>query len=115
MEEFGSLGYRVLALAYKDLPKKVNWKSLYHLKLEDVILNITNLLINVISNNCIKYVLKVQYDLNFLGFLVMQNKLKPQSSQVIQQLRTANIKCVMVTGKHIESILRFKFSSFNLK
>jgi len=36
LEEFGSSGYRVLALAYKDLPKKVNWKSLYHLKLENV-------------------------------------------------------------------------------
>lgn len=30
----------------------------------------------------------------------MQNKLKPQSPQVIQQLRTANIKCVMVTGEN---------------
>lgn len=36
LEEFGSSGYRVLALAYKHLPKKINWKSLYHLKLEDV-------------------------------------------------------------------------------
>lgn len=45
------------------------------------------------------YVLKVQCNLTFLGFLVMQNKLKPQSSHVIQQLRVANIKCVMVTGE----------------
>lgn len=36
LEEFGSSGYRVLALAYKDLPRKINWKSLYHLKLENV-------------------------------------------------------------------------------
>ncbi|KAE9523697.1 hypothetical protein AGLY_015915 [Aphis glycines] len=78
LEEFGSSGYRVLALAYKNLPKKVNWKSLYHLKLEDV-----------------------QCNLIFLGFLVMQNKLKPQSSNVIKQLRTANIKCVMVTGDNL--------------
>ncbi|XP_025196662.1 probable cation-transporting ATPase 13A3 isoform X1 [Melanaphis sacchari] len=78
LEEFGSSGYRVLALAYKDLPKKVNWKSLNHIKLENI-----------------------QCDLNFLGFLVMQNKLKPQSSNVIQQLRTANIKCVMVTGDNL--------------
>lgn len=34
----------------------------------------------------------------------MQNKLKPQSSEVIKQLRTANIKCVMVTGEHLMSI-----------
>lgn len=36
LEEFGSSGHRVLALAYKDLPRKINWKSLYHLKLENV-------------------------------------------------------------------------------
>lgn len=48
--------------------------------------------------------LKVQCDLIFLGFLVMQNKLKPQSSNIVQQLRTANIKCVMVTGKHMYTV-----------
>ncbi|VVC28869.1 P-type ATPase, transmembrane domain,P-type ATPase, phosphorylation site,P-type ATPase, cytoplasmic [Cinara cedri] len=78
LEKFGTSGYRVLALAYKNLPRKVNWKSIYHLKLENV-----------------------QCDLIFLGFLVMQNKLKPQSTQVIQQLRKANIKCVMVTGDNL--------------
>jgi len=34
----------------------------------------------------------------------MQNKLKPQSSKTIKELRTANIKCVMVTGKHIPTV-----------
>lgn len=38
----------------------------------------------------------------------MQNKLKPQSSNIVQQLRTANIKCVMVTGKHIIWLSRHK-------
>jgi len=37
----------------------------------------------------------------------MQNKLKPQSSNVVQQLRTANIKCVMVTGKHIIYTIKY--------
>ncbi|XP_050438622.1 polyamine-transporting ATPase 13A3-like isoform X2 [Adelges cooleyi] len=78
LEEYGSLGYRVLALAYKNLPKKVNWKTLYHLRLEDV-----------------------QSDLTFLGFLVMQNKLKPESKSVIRQLRAADIKSVMVTGDNL--------------
>lgn len=36
LQEFGSSGYRVLALAYKDLPKKVNWKTVNHIKLENV-------------------------------------------------------------------------------
>jgi len=108
LEEFGSSGYRVLALAYKDLPKKVNWKSLYHLKLENV--NHCLSLLYFSYKICViiihfKIFLKVQSNLIFLGFLVMQNKLKPQSSNVIQQLRTANIKCVMVTGKH-EFIVR---------
>lgn len=54
------------------------------------------------------YFVKVQSDLIFLGFLVMQNKLKPQSSQVIQQLRIANIKCVMVTGENIWNLGIYK-------
>lgn len=40
----------------------------------------------------------VESGLNFLGFLVMKNILKPESAPVIQLLRSANIRPVMVTG-----------------
>jgi len=42
---------------------------------------------------------KVEYDMTFLGLLVMQNKLKPQSKPVIQKLWEANVRSVMITGK----------------
>lgn len=45
----------------------------------------------------------------------MQNKLKPQSPQVIQQLRTANIKCVMVTGTHALRVHKKKFKNSKKK
>ena len=41
----------------------------------------------------------VECDLTFAGLIVMQNRLKPQTSPVIQTLLKANIRPVMVTGK----------------
>ena len=41
----------------------------------------------------------VECDLTFAGLIVMQNRLKPETSPVIQTLLKANIRSVMVTGK----------------
>ncbi|NXM73863.1 AT132 ATPase, partial [Serilophus lunatus] len=43
----------------------------------------------------------VESGLTFLGFLVMKNVLKPESAPVIQVLRNANIRPVMVTGDNM--------------
>ncbi|NXF13613.1 AT132 ATPase, partial [Smithornis capensis] len=43
----------------------------------------------------------VESGLTFLGFLVMKNVLKPESAPVIQLLRKANIRPVMVTGDNM--------------
>ncbi|NXM25534.1 AT132 ATPase, partial [Oxyruncus cristatus] len=43
----------------------------------------------------------VESSLSFLGFLVMKNVLKPESAPVIQLLRNANIRPVMVTGDNM--------------
>ena len=40
-------------------------------------------------------------DLIFLGLVVMQNKVKPQTAPVIAELHKANIRCVMATGDSI--------------
>ena len=40
-------------------------------------------------------------DLEFVGFLVFKNNLKPQSTSVVQELHLANIKSVMITGDNI--------------
>ena len=40
----------------------------------------------------------MESDLNFLGLLILQNQLKPESTPVIGTLHSANIRTVMVTG-----------------
>ncbi|KAM9978366.1 hypothetical protein ACTFIY_012109 [Dictyostelium cf. discoideum] len=37
-------------------------------------------------------------NLQFLGFIIMENRVKPQSPPIIQRLQSANIRTVMVTG-----------------
>jgi magnesium-transporting ATPase (P-type) len=37
----------------------------------------------------------------FLGFLILQNRLKPDSRNTIEILTNANIKCAMVTGDNV--------------
>ena len=41
---------------------------------------------------------EAESDLTFLGLLIFQNKLKPQSKPVIRTLLAADIRCVMITG-----------------
>ncbi|XP_048250057.1 polyamine-transporting ATPase 13A3-like isoform X2 [Haliotis rufescens] len=69
-------GYRVIALAWKALPQKLNYAKLQRITRE-----------------------QVEKDLNFLGLLVMENCLKPETTPVIQTLREAAIRNIMVTGR----------------
>ncbi|XP_062591855.1 polyamine-transporting ATPase 13A3-like [Saccostrea cucullata] len=71
-------GYRVIAMAWKELPSKINYVKVQRIQRE-----------------------QVEKDLNFLGLLVMENKLKPETTPVINELREANIRCIMVTGDNI--------------
>ena len=48
---------------------------------------------------------QIESDLTFLGFLIMQNTLKPETTPVINQLKKANIRCVMVTGDNLLSAI----------
>ena len=47
----------------------------------------------------------VECDLRFLGLLVMQNKLKPETKPVIMELKSAAIRCVMATGDNIDTAI----------
>jgi cation-transporting ATPase 13A2 len=40
----------------------------------------------------------VERDLSFVGFLVFENKLKPETTPVVQELHDAGIRMIMVTG-----------------
>ena len=41
---------------------------------------------------------QVENNLTFLGLLVMENRLKPETTPIIRQLKQAAIRTVMVTG-----------------
>lgn len=43
----------------------------------------------------------VERDMVFLGFLIMQNKVKQATPGVINELRSANIRSVMITGDNV--------------
>lgn len=82
LQELTASGYRVIALAAKQLDPKVNWVAIQKMKRGEV-----------------------ESDLQFLGFLVMQNTLKPESAGVIAELKTASLRCVMVTGDNLLTAL----------
>lgn len=52
---------------------------------------------------------RAEQGLLFLGLLVMENRLKPESAPVIRVLRNANIRPVMVTGKRDTAIVGVVF------
>lgn len=42
---------------------------------------------------------EIEKDLKFCGLVVLENRLKPQTIGVIETLKIAKMKIVMVTGK----------------
>ncbi|XP_061189779.1 polyamine-transporting ATPase 13A3-like [Saccostrea echinata] len=75
-------GYRVLALAYRSLPTKLKYAKLQRIQREQVERNLT-----------------------FLGFLVLENRLKPETTPIIHKLLDADIRTVMVTGDNMLTAL----------
>lgn len=43
--------------------------------------------------------------MEFLGLTIMQNKLKPETAEVLEDLRRANIRPVMVTGDSLNLLI----------
>ncbi|XP_076085924.1 polyamine-transporting ATPase 13A3-like isoform X2 [Mytilus galloprovincialis] len=75
-------GYRVIAMGWKPLSSKMNFVKVQRVQRE-----------------------QVERDLTFLGFLVMENKLKPETTAVIQELKEADIRTIMVTGDNMLTAL----------
>jgi len=44
---------------------------------------------------------QLENDLEFLGLLIMQNALKPETAPTIAQLQVARVRCIMVTGQSL--------------
>uniref|UniRef100_A0A8B9LRM9 ATPase cation transporting 13A2 n=1 Tax=Astyanax mexicanus TaxID=7994 RepID=A0A8B9LRM9_ASTMX len=80
VQEFTSEGFRVLALAYKELGAETDLSSIERSVL----------------------LVDLERDMQFLGLLVMKNQLKPESAGVITTLRRAQIRPVMVTGTKMD-------------
>ncbi|XP_076452131.1 polyamine-transporting ATPase 13A3-like isoform X2 [Babylonia areolata] len=75
-------GYRVIALAKKQLPSKLTYPKIQRLQRE-----------------------QVECDLTFLGLLVMENRLKPETTPIIHKLLEASIRTIMVTGDNMLTAL----------
>ena len=44
---------------------------------------------------------EIEVELNFLGLLILENKLKPITTSIISHLHEADIRTVMITGDNI--------------
>lgn len=44
---------------------------------------------------------EVESNLEFVGFIIFENKLKPETAGVLKELLSSNIGAVMVTGDNI--------------
>lgn len=74
MKDLGEKGFRILGLGYRELEK------------------------NEILNKKRELLEK---DLRFLGFLVLQNKLKEDTFDCIKRLKEGNIDCKIISGDNI--------------
>ncbi|KAI0977328.1 hypothetical protein F4678DRAFT_468531 [Xylaria arbuscula] len=70
-------GYRVIACATKHM-KKLSWVKSQKMTREEV-----------------------EADLEFIGFIIFENKLKPTTAAVLKELNQSNIGSIMVTGDNI--------------
>ena len=50
---------------------------------------------------------EIENDFFFLGFLIMENKLKPVTTRIINELQKAAIRTIMVTGDNILTAISF--------
>lgn len=82
LDKYTSRGYRVIALAHKKLANKIKWKEVERMKRHEI-----------------------ETDLIFDGFLILLNCLKPETTNVIEELHAAKLRTVMITGDNIMTAL----------
>ncbi|XP_049888726.1 polyamine-transporting ATPase 13A3-like isoform X1 [Epinephelus moara] len=78
LETYTRQGFRVIALAHRQLESKLSWHK------------VQNLSRDLIETN-----------MEFLGLIIMQNKIKEETAGVLQELHQANIRTLMVTGDNM--------------
>lgn len=82
LDIYAQQGYRIIAVAYKPLATKVNYPKIQRISRE-----------------------KIECDLEFLGFVILENRLKADTTSVISSLMKANLRTIMVTGDNILTAL----------
>lgn len=82
LDVYAQQGYRIIAIAYKMLSRKMTYAKIQRISRE-----------------------KIECDLTFLGFVILENRLKPDTLEIVNNLMAANIRTVMVTGDNILTAL----------
>ncbi|XP_049572859.1 polyamine-transporting ATPase 13A3 isoform X2 [Syngnathus scovelli] len=78
LEGYTKQGFRVIALAHRRLESKLTWHKVQNVNRDHI-----------------------ETNMEFLGLIIMQNKLKTETPAVLQDLHRANIRTVMVTGDNM--------------
>ena len=78
LEDYTKEGYRVIALAQKELPETFKYRHSQSAKRDEV-----------------------ECELEFLGLLIMENKLKTESSNILATMNDCNLRTVMATGDNV--------------
>lgn len=78
LEGYTKEGFRVIALARRRLESKLSWHKVQNINRDHI-----------------------EKNMEFLGLIIMQNKLKPETPGVLKDLHQANIRTVMVTGDNM--------------
>ncbi|CAH2060757.1 unnamed protein product, partial [Iphiclides podalirius] len=78
LSSYAEKGYRVIAIATKIM--EVTFKNLQRMTRDEI-----------------------ESDLDFLGLVIMENRLKAASAGVIRELKEANIHVVMITGDNVHT------------
>ncbi|XP_068137270.1 probable cation-transporting ATPase 13A4 isoform X2 [Hyperolius riggenbachi] len=79
LEVYTFQGLRVIGVSYKTL-KNANRDDLESIEREEV-----------------------ESDMEFLGLLILENRLKPETKGILEELNAANIRTVMITGDNIQT------------
>uniref|UniRef100_A0A8D0G6A1 Cation-transporting ATPase 13A3 n=1 Tax=Sphenodon punctatus TaxID=8508 RepID=A0A8D0G6A1_SPHPU len=78
LESYTQQGLRVIALAHRRLEHRFTWHKIQHISRD-----------------------AIECHMDFLGLVMLQNKLKPETLPVLAELRRACIRTVMVTGDNM--------------
>uniref|UniRef100_H3BZC9 ATPase 13A3 n=1 Tax=Tetraodon nigroviridis TaxID=99883 RepID=H3BZC9_TETNG len=78
LEGYTKQGFRVIALAHRRLESKLTWHKVQNVNRDHIEVN-----------------------MDFLGLIIMQNKLKAETAGVLHDLQKAHIRTVMVTGDNM--------------